>query len=93
MRSATGLGPPGERWVKLKTGIPGGVQAIREDRILHEAHASGGDIRCLCDLFGLSVSAAGRYTATSGHPRPHRQGHQPGAGMNPAPANCPGLGR
>ena len=68
MRSALGLGPVGHRWVKLKTGIPGGVQAIREDRILDEAHATGGDIRRLCDLFGLSVSAAERYTATLDHP-------------------------
>ena len=67
-RSALGLGPAGHRWIKLKTGIPGGVQAIREDRILHEAHASGGDPRLLCDLFGLSVSAAERYTATLDHP-------------------------
>jgi integrase len=67
-RSALALNPVGDRWVKLKTGIPGGVQAIREDRILHEAHASGGDIRRLCDLFGMSVSAAERYTATLDHP-------------------------
>jgi hypothetical protein len=67
-RSALGLGPAGHRWIKLKTGVPGGVQAIREDRILYEAHASGGDPRRLCDLFGLSVSAAERYTATLDHP-------------------------
>jgi hypothetical protein len=48
--------------------MPGGVQAIREDRILHEAHASGGDIRRICDLFGLSVSAAERHAATLEHP-------------------------
>ena len=29
------------------------VQPIREDRILHEALATGGDVRRLCDLFGL----------------------------------------
>jgi len=43
------------------------AQAIREDRILHEAHATRGDIRRLCDLFGLSVSGAERYTATVDH--------------------------
>ena len=68
MRSALGLNTVGDRWLFLKTGIPGGVQALREDRILHEAHASGGDIRLLCDLFGLSVTAASRYTATIDHP-------------------------
>jgi hypothetical protein len=39
------------------------VQPIREDRILHEALATGGDVRQLTDLFGLSVAAALRYTA------------------------------
>ena len=68
MRSALGLNPAGDRWLFLKTGVPGGVQAIREDRILHEAHASGGDIRRICDLFGLWVSAAERYAATIDHP-------------------------
>ena len=67
-RSALALGPACHRWIKLKTGVPGGVQAIREDRILHEAHAGGGDLRRLCDLFGLSVSGAERYTATLDHP-------------------------
>ena len=67
MRSALGLDPAGDRWLFLKTGVPVGVQAIREDRILHEAHASGGDIRRICDLFGLWVSAAERYV-TIDHP-------------------------
>lgn len=43
-------------------------QALREDRILHEIHATGGDIRRLCDLFGLTVSGATRYLATIEHP-------------------------
>lgn len=68
MRSALGRNPVGERWLFLKTGVPGGVQAIREDRILHEAHASGGDILRIGDLFGLSVTAAERYMATIDHP-------------------------
>jgi hypothetical protein len=37
-------------------------QAVREDRILDEALATGGDIRRLCDLFGLTVGGAERYT-------------------------------
>jgi len=41
---------------------------IREDRILHEALASHGDPRRLCDLFGLSTKAAQRYTAILEHP-------------------------
>jgi site-specific recombinase XerC len=45
-------------WVNNTLGIS--AQAIREDRILHEARATG-DIRQLCDLFGLSVKGAERY--------------------------------
>ena len=67
-RSANGLLPPGARWIKLKIDITGGAQAVREDRILDEAHATGGDIRRICDMFGLSVNAAERYTATVDHP-------------------------
>jgi hypothetical protein len=37
------------------------AQAIREDRILDEAIATG-DVRRICDLFGLTVEAALRYT-------------------------------
>ena len=43
-------------------------QALREDRILQEIHATGGDIRRICDLFGLTVDAALRYAITLGHP-------------------------
>jgi hypothetical protein len=44
------------------------ARPLREDRILHEIHATGGDVRRICDLFGLSVSAAMRYTAALEHP-------------------------
>ncbi len=43
-------------------------QALREDRILHEIRATGGDVRRLCDLFGLSVQGATRYLKTLEHP-------------------------
>jgi hypothetical protein len=43
-------------------------QVLREDRILHEIHATGGDIRRLCDLFGLSIEGATRYLKTIEHP-------------------------
>jgi hypothetical protein len=45
-------------WVNDTLGMS--AQAVREDRILHEAHATR-DIRRLCDLFGLSVKGAERY--------------------------------
>ncbi|MER5213640.1 hypothetical protein ABT063_24485 [Streptomyces sp. NPDC002838] len=49
----------------MVVGIP--AQALREDRILDEAQASQGDPRRIADLFGLTVNAAQRYTATVDH--------------------------
>ena len=43
-------------------------RALREDRILHEIHATGGDVRRIYDLFGLSVEGATRYLKTIEHP-------------------------
>ena len=43
-------------------------RALREDHILHEIHATGGDVRRICDLFGLSVEGATRYLSTVEHP-------------------------
>ena len=43
-------------------------RVLREDRILHEIHATAGDVRRICDLFGLSVEGATRYLATVEHP-------------------------
>ena len=34
------------------------VRAPRADRIVHEALVTGGDVRRLCDMFGLSIPAA-----------------------------------
>jgi hypothetical protein len=54
--------------VFLTLALPGGVQALRSDRILHEAIATDGDPRRLCDLFGLSIQCAGRYTDAVSEP-------------------------
>lgn len=43
-------------------------QALREDRILQEIHATGGDVRRICDLFGMTVGSALRYADTLAHP-------------------------
>ncbi|MYW90493.1 hypothetical protein [Amycolatopsis rubida] len=48
-------------WISTTIGFS--AQAIREDRILHEAITTG-DVRRLCDLFGLTVGGAERYTHT-----------------------------
>lgn len=44
------------------------TQAIREDRILDELHATGGDVRRICDLFGLTITGAARYACVLNHP-------------------------
>lgn len=51
--------PIGGRWLTLATGIP--IHVLREDRILHEARVTGGDVRRMCDLFGPTVEGALRY--------------------------------
>jgi integrase len=58
-RNACRTNPVGPRWLTLAIGIP--VHILREDRILHEARATGGDVRRICELFGLTVEAALRY--------------------------------
>ncbi|HET6949412.1 MAG TPA: hypothetical protein VFI47_03495 [Acidimicrobiales bacterium] len=61
-KSGPRLTPVGKQFPWTKTNLR--PQALREDRILQEIHATGGDIRRLCDLFGLSVEAAQRYSIT-----------------------------
>ncbi|MFJ6199119.1 hypothetical protein [Micromonospora sp. NPDC092111] len=63
-RPNTTVGP---RWIRLTIGEGLTGSTIREDRILNEAHATDGDVRRLVDLFGLSVQASTRYTATVDH--------------------------
>jgi hypothetical protein len=65
-KSGPRLTPVGKQFPWTKTNLR--PQALREDRILQELHATGGDIRRICDLFGLSVEAAMRYTLTLAHP-------------------------
>lgn len=57
-----------------------------EDRLLHEAEATGGDPRRICDLFGLSVGAALLYT-TIDQPRLIEHSLR-----NAGPARKPGAG-
>lgn len=56
----------GPAWVWKLFGFS--PRLIWEDRILHEALATGGDVRRLCDLFGITVACALRYTSTLNHP-------------------------
>ncbi|MEQ7011384.1 hypothetical protein ABN028_35000 [Actinopolymorpha sp. B17G11] len=66
-RTAGRLGQVSGGWINHILGVS--AQTVREDRILDEAIATDGDTRRLCDLFGLSIKAAERYTNTLDHAR------------------------
>lgn len=66
-RTALDGAPVGVQWITTSIGMI--VQQAREDRILHELHASGGDLRRICDMFGLSITGASRYSAVLTHPQ------------------------
>jgi hypothetical protein len=61
-KTAVHRGQVSHMWINKTLGLS--AQAVREDRILDEALATGGDLRRLGDLFGLSVKAAERYART-----------------------------
>lgn len=66
--TATHTGVTSNVWATRILGVS--AQALREDRILDELLAIG-DLRRLCDLFGLSIGGAERYRAAldaPGHP-------------------------
>jgi integrase len=65
-RSAPRTTPVANRWPWQRHHVQ--ARQLREDRILHEIFATGGDVRRICDLFGLSVNAAMRYTLALEHP-------------------------
>lgn len=65
-RTALGSAPVGVQWITTTMGMT--AQRAREDRILHELTASGGDLRRICDMFGLSITATSRYSAVLAHP-------------------------
>jgi hypothetical protein len=60
-------------WIRQQLGIS--AEHIRLDRIYHEVEATGGDIRALCDLFGMSIANAARWATTTGHPAASGNNH------------------
>lgn len=56
--------PAGPRYFHLAVGPGLTPRQLREDRIVNEAAATGGDVRALTDLFGLSTNASLRYLST-----------------------------
>ncbi|MDU0295016.1 hypothetical protein [Saccharothrix longispora] len=61
-RTVLGAKPVGGRRLGLIPGIA--ARDIRADRILGEVRTTGGDVRRVRDLFGLSVEGALRCTCT-----------------------------
>ncbi|WP_406391105.1 hypothetical protein OG806_35555 [Streptomyces sp. NBC_00882] len=46
------------------------AQSLRDDRILQEIYATGGDVRRLCDFFDIGIDAALRYRSILDDPTP-----------------------
>ncbi|MEU6664385.1 hypothetical protein [Streptomyces sp. NPDC046821] len=66
LHTALSTTPVSRPW--LYRHYPASSNLLRRDRIVDEAQAADGDIRLTCDLFGLSIQAATRYTAAGDFP-------------------------
>lgn len=64
-RSAATLEQVKVPWLTDKLGTS--ANALRRDRILAEVHA-GGDLRQICDFFGVTIATAEHYASTISHP-------------------------
>ena len=53
-------------WVNRHLGIP--ARAVRQHRIIDEVQATAGDLRRICDFFGVSMATAEHYATTLNHP-------------------------
>ena len=62
IQTAPRLSPPSRNFPWRKAGVT--AQALRTDRILYEVEQTGGDVRRVCDLFGIGIETALRYSAT-----------------------------
>lgn len=63
---AGGVTPASNKWIATKIGTS--ARSVRTDRIIQEVQASGGDVRRICDMFGLTVHGAAPYLAVLEHP-------------------------
>lgn len=64
--SAPTTGPVGRCWVNGLLGMP--ARVLRQDRIIDETVAAAGDLRRICDLFGVTIATAQHYTTVLSHP-------------------------
>ena len=58
--------PVSRSWVNRRLGVS--AQAIRRERIVDEAIATGGDVRQISDFFGVTIATAVHYTEVVDHP-------------------------
>ncbi|MEV6653883.1 hypothetical protein [Streptomyces sp. NPDC051219] len=63
-RTALSTVPVSRPWLYRR--YPASSHLLRGDRIVDEVQGAGGDARMICELFGLSIQAATRYTAAGG---------------------------
>jgi len=66
IHTAGGVKPASNKWIATKIGTS--ARSIRTDRIIQEVRATGGDVRRICDMFGLTVHGAAPYVAVLEHP-------------------------
>jgi hypothetical protein len=57
---------PSSSWINNRLGIS--AQHLRQDRIIDEAIATDGDLRRICDFFGVTMATAEHYATTLNHP-------------------------
>lgn len=67
IQTAPRLSPPSRNFPWKKAGVT--AQALRADRILYEVEQTGGDVRRICDLFGIGIETALRYSHTATGPQ------------------------
>lgn len=58
--------PVTSQWINSRIGMS--PRALRQDRILDETIATGGDMRRVCDFFGVVMATAVHYSTVLGHP-------------------------
>lgn len=73
LHSAGTTDPVRRHWVNSRLGMP--AQAIRADRIVDEVHATAGDLRRICDFFGVTMTTAEHYASSLTHPALDHLGH------------------
>lgn len=57
--------PASREWVNAHLGMP--ARRLRQHRIVDEAVATGGDLRRICDFFGVTMATAEHYASVLNH--------------------------